>query len=105
MIEFLRSDIFKNLFNIVLKFLRFFLNFCKDLGIIKNISFALGPQNLLTFPYPVHCSRIFIVFFCLCIFINFIFITYIWILIFFIKISIIYFIHWVFVKILFLSTT
>ena len=30
---------------------------------IKNVSLALGQQNLLTFPYPIHCSRIFIIFF------------------------------------------
>ena len=105
LLEFLRPDIFKNLFNIALNYLRFFLNFFKALGIIKNVSLALGPQNLLTFPYPVHCSHIFIIFFYSCIFINFIFITYIWTLIFFRKITIIYFIHWIFLKILFRSTT
>ena len=42
--------------------MKFFLNFFKALGIIKNVSLALGKQNLLTFPYPIHCSRIFIFF-------------------------------------------
>ena len=54
------------------------MNFFKALGIIKNVSLALGQQHLLTFPYPVHCSRIFIIFFYSFILINFIFITYIW---------------------------
>ena len=105
MLEFLSPDIFKSLFNISLKSLWFFLNCFKALGIIKNVSLAFGPQNLLTFPYPVHCSRIFIILFYSCIFINFIFITYIGTLICFRKITIIYFIHWVFLKILFRSTT
>ena len=45
----------------IIKSLRFFLNFFKALGIIKNVSLALGQQNLLTFPYPDHCSHIFII--------------------------------------------
>ena len=39
------------------------MNLFKALGIIKNVSLALGQHNLLTFPYPVHCSCIFIIFF------------------------------------------
>ena len=105
MLDFLRPNIFKNYFNISLKSLRFLFNIFKDLVIIKNVSLGLGQQNLLTFPYPVHCSRIFIILFIHLFFINFIFITYIWTLMFFIKIPIIYFIHWVFLKILFWSTT
>ena len=66
----MRLDIFKTLFNISLKSLGFLLNLFKALGIIKNASLALGPQNLLTFPYLVHCSRIFIIFFNSCNFIN-----------------------------------
>ena len=62
LLDFLRPNIFKNYFNISLKSLQFFLTFFKALGIIKNVSLALGQQNLLTFPYPVHCSRIFIIF-------------------------------------------
>ena len=62
LLDFLRPNIFKNKLNIALKSLRFFLNFFKALGIIKNVSLGLGQQNLLTFPYPVHCSHIFIVF-------------------------------------------
>ena len=59
----MRPNIFETLFNITLKSLRFLLNFFEALGIIKNVSLALGQQNLLTFPYPVHCSHIFIIFF------------------------------------------
>ena len=88
----------------MLKSLRFFLNFFKALGIIKNVSLALGQQNLLTFPYPVHCSRIIIIFLVHVFSLILFFIIYIWTLICFKKIPIIYFIHWVFLKILSRST-